>query len=181
MNLLRANTDIFAWSATDMPEISSEVITHRLNIDFKMRPVRQKKIFFAPKRQNIIDKEVDKLLATDFIREANYSVWLANVVMVKKTNEKWRIFIDYINLNEACPKDNFSLSKIDQLVDATSGYQLLSFMDAFAGYNQIWMASEDEHTVFITDKGIYCYKVMPFDLKNAGVTYQWLVNRLFKI
>ena len=156
-----------------MPGIPPEVIIYRLNIDPKVKPVRQKKKSFAPKRQKIIDEEVDKLLTINFIREANYSDWLTNIVMVRKSNGKWRISIDYINLNEACPKDSFSLSKIDQLVDATLGHQLLSFMDAFAGYNQIRMVPEDEeHTAFITDKDIYCYKVMPFSLKNTGVTYQ---------
>ena len=88
--------------------------------------------------------------------------------MVKKANGKWRICIDYTDLNQACSKDSFPLSKIDQLVDATSGHRLFSFMDAFARYNQIRMAPEDEeHTAFVTAKGFYYYKVMPFDLKNA--------------
>ena len=93
--------------------------------------------------------------------------------MVRKANRKWRICINYIDLNEACPTDSFSLLKIDQLVDATSGHRLLSFMEVFIGYNQIWMTPEDEeYTVFVTDKGIYCYKVMPFDLKNIRAIYQ---------
>ena len=72
-------------------------------------------------------------------------------------------------------------SRIDQLVDATSGHELLTFMDAFSGYNQIRMASEDEEkTAFITNRGLYCYRVMPFSLKNAGATYQRLVNKIFK-
>ena len=101
--------------------------------------------------------------------------------MVKKTNKKWRICIDYTDLNRVCPKDSFSLPKIDQLVDATSSHRLLSFMDAFAGYNQICMAPEDEeHMAFMTDKDLYCYKVMLFDLKNIGATYQRLVNKIFK-
>ena len=163
-----------------MLEISPKVITHRLNIDPKVKPVRQKKIPFAPERQKVIDEEVNKLLAADFIRKATYPDWLVNVVMVRKTNEKQRIYIDYTNLNETCPKNNFSLPKIDQLVDATLDHQLLNFMDTFAGYNQIQMASEDKYTAFVTDKGIYCYKVISFDLKNIGATYQWLVNKIFK-
>ena len=92
--------------------------------------------------------------------------------MMRKTNGKWKICIDYTNLNVACPKDSFLLPKIDQLVNATFGHRLLSFMDAFVGYNQIWMALEDkEHTTFRTDKDIYCYKIMPFGLKNVGATY----------
>ena len=120
---------------------------------------------------------MDKLLEAGFIRETTYPDWLANVVMVKKANEKWRICIDYTDLNRACPKDSFPLLKIDQLVDATSGHRLLSFMDAFAGYNQIRMAPEDEeHTAFMTPKGLYCYRVMPFGLKNAGATYQRMIQ-----
>ena len=84
-------------------------------------------------------------------------------------------------LNKACPKDNYPLPRIDQLVDAISGHELLTFMDAFSGYNQIRMASENEEkTVFITNRGLYCYRVMPFGLKNAGATYQRLVNKIFK-
>ncbi|VVA39473.1 PREDICTED: Transposon, partial [Prunus dulcis] len=92
----------------------------------------------------------------------------------------WRMCQDYTDLNKACPKDSFSLPRIDQLVDATAGHELLSFMDAYSGYNQIFMHPPDsEHTAFITDKGLYCYNVMPFGLKNAGATYQRLVNKIF--
>ncbi|XP_065027568.1 uncharacterized protein LOC135651428 [Musa acuminata AAA Group] len=89
--------------------------------------------------------------------------------------------VDYTNLNRACPKDYYPLPRIDQLVDATSGYELLTFLDAYSGYNQIRMAPADqENTAFITDRGIYCYKVMPFGLKNAGATYQRMVDKLFR-
>lgn len=80
--------------------------------------------------------------------------------------------MDFTDLNKAYPKDNFPLPKIDQLVDSTARHGLLSFMDAFLGYNQIPIFEQDEeHTVFITNIGLYCYKVMPFNLKNAGATY----------
>jgi len=116
--------------------------------------------------------EVNKLLAANFIREVYYPEWLANVVMVKKANGKWRICVDFTDLNSACPKDNFPLPKIDQLVDSTAGHKLLTFMDTFSRYNQIQMAEEDqEKTTFITSQGLYCYRVMPFDLKNVGATY----------
>ena len=89
--------------------------------------------------------------------------------------------IDFPDLNKACPKDCFPLPRIDQMVDATSGYELLSFMDAYSGDNQIKMhVTDQEHTSFLTDKGVYCYVVMPFDLKNAGATYQRLLNKMFK-
>jgi Reverse transcriptase (RNA-dependent DNA polymerase) len=89
--------------------------------------------------------------------------------------------INFTGLNKACPMDSFPLPKIDQLVDSTSSHAFLSFMDTFSGYNQIKMCEEDEDkTVFITNLGLYCYKVMPFGLRNAGATFQTMVNRVFE-
>ena len=88
--------------------------------------------------------------------------------------------VDFTDLNKACPKDSFPLPRINQLMDSTARHKLLTFMDAFLGYNQIKMDEEDqEKTAFITSHGLYCYKVMPFGLKNAGATYQRLVNQMF--
>ena len=88
--------------------------------------------------------------------------------------------VDFTNLNKACPKDNFLLPRIDQLVDSIAGHKLLTFMDAFSGYYQIKLAKEDqEKTAFITSQGFYYYKVMPCSLKNARATYQRLVNKIF--
>lgn len=135
-------------------------------------PVQQKRRIFAPKRQKIIDEEIAKLLDTDIIFEINYPEWLANVVLSRKQNGKWRVCIDYIDLNKACPKDFYPLPHIDQLIDATSGYALLSFLDAFSGYNQISMYKEYiSKTSFITHRTIYAYKKMPFGLVNARATY----------
>ncbi|KAK0577568.1 hypothetical protein LWI29_035209 [Acer saccharum] len=101
--------------------------------------------------------------------------------MVTKANGKWCMCMDYTDLNMACPKDSFPLPKIDQLIDSTVGNKLLSFMDAFSGYNQIMMHPADQDkTSFITGQDLYCYKVMPFGLKNAEATYQRLANKLFK-
>ena len=109
-----------------------------------------------------------------------YPEWLANIVMVKKNNGKWRMCVDFTDLNKACLKDSFPLPRINQLVDSTTGHKLLSFMDAFSDYYQIMMGKEDqEQTAFITSQGLYCYKVKPFGLKNAEATYQRLVNRMF--
>ncbi|XP_027156526.1 uncharacterized protein LOC113757421 [Coffea eugenioides] len=89
--------------------------------------------------------------------------------------------VDFTDLNKACPKDCFPLPRIDRLVDATVGFDVSCFLDAFKGYHQIEMAEEDrEKTSFITEEGTYCYRTMPFGLKNAGATYQRLVNKLFQ-
>ena len=91
--------------------------------------------------------------------------------MVKKSNGKWRMCVNFTDLNKAYPKDSFPLPRTDQLVDSTTGHKLLSFMDAFSGYNQILMDEDDQEKIsFITSQMLYRYKVMPFGLKNAGAT-----------
>ncbi|XP_068504433.1 uncharacterized protein [Phaseolus vulgaris] len=111
--------------------------------------------------------------------EIQYPEWLANVVLVKKVNGKWRICIDFTDLNKACPKDSYPLPSINALVDSASGCKMLSFLDAFSGYNRIKMHPRDESkTAFMTETCSYCYKVMPFGLKNAGTTYQRLMDRV---
>ena len=181
VQFLKKNIDVFAWSHEDMPGIDPSVITHRLNVCPSFKPVRQKKRVFSPERDNAIKNEVQKLMAAKFIREVYYPNWLANVVMVKKANGKWRMCVDFTDLNKACPKDSYPLLRINQLVDSTVGHKLLSFMDVFSGYNQIRMDEADqEKTSFVTSQGLFCYEVMLFGLKNAGATYQRLVNHMFR-
>ena len=151
IRFLRENIVVFAWSHEDMLGIDPSVITYRLNVYPSSKPVRQKKRVFAPERDNAIKEEVQKLTLAKFIREVYYPNWLANVVMVKKANRKWRMCVDFTDLNKACPKDSYPLPRIDQLVDSTAGHRLLSFMDAFFGYNQIRMDETDqEKTSFVT-------------------------------
>ena len=132
---LKNNRDIFTWSHEDMSGISPSTMVQRLNVCPSVTPVQQKKRVFAQERDKTIAEEVRKLLEADFIREVYYPEWLANVVMVKKANGKWRMCVDFIDLNKACLKDSYPLPHIDLLVDSTACHQLLSFMDTFSGYN----------------------------------------------
>nr|KYP59334.1 Transposon Ty3-G Gag-Pol polyprotein [Cajanus cajan] len=101
--------------------------------------------------------------------------------MVKKANGKWRMSTDYTDLNEAYPKDAYPLPHIDALVDGAAAHQRLSFLDAYSGYNQILVYPPKEgKTAFITDSSNFCYKVMPFGLRNAGATYQRLMDEIFR-
>ena len=118
-----------------MGGINPAIITHRLNVSPSFKPVKQKRRSFSPERQKAINEEVDKILQAGAIREVEYPEWLANVVLVKKANGKWRLCIDFTDVNRACPKDSFPLPWIDLIVDATVGQELLSFVDAFSGYN----------------------------------------------
>ena len=180
INFLKDNLNVFAWSHEDMLGIPADIIQHRLNVDLKKKLVQQRKRIFAPERNKAVMDEVNKLLAANFIREVYYPECVANVVMVKQANGKWRMYVDFMDLNQACPKDSFPLPRIDQLVDSTAGHKLLTFMDAFSGNNQIQIVKDQEKTSFIISQGLYCYRVMPFGLKNTGVAYQRLVNQMFK-
>ena len=125
-------------------------------------------------------EEVNRLLEAKAIREVYYPDWLSNTVVVNKKSGAWRVCVDFTSLNKACPKDSFPLPKIDQLVDATARYERMSFLDAYRGYHQIAMYEPDqEKTSFITPLGLYCYRVMPFGLRNAGATYQRLLTKMF--
>ena len=114
-----------------MPGFDPSIMVHRLNVSPTFPPICQKKWIFTQERDRAIAEEVRKLQDADFIRGVYYPDWLAKVVMVKKANGKWRICIDFTDLNKACPKDNYPLSWVDVLVDFTARHQLLSFMDAF--------------------------------------------------
>jgi hypothetical protein len=178
--ILKENVDLFAWKPEHMPRIDENIITHKLAIASNAKPVVQRKRRQGEERRTAVDEEVAKLKKAQFIEEIKYPEWLANVVMVKKSNGKWRMCVDFTDLNKACPKDPYPLPSIDRLIDGASGYKTLSFMDAYSGYNQIRMnAADAPNTAFMTNTCNYFYKVMPFGLKNAGATYQRLMDRVF--
>jgi len=179
VEVISCHLDAFAWSASDMPDIDPDFLCHHLSMDATVRPVRQRRRKFTEERQLVVREETQKLLRAGHIREIQYPEWLANVVLVKKANGKWRMCVDFTDLNKACPKDSYPLPSIDALVDSTSGCNVLSFLDAFSGYNQIKMHPRDESkTAFMTETSSYYYKVMPFGLKNAGATYQRLMDKV---
>ncbi|XP_048604645.1 uncharacterized protein LOC125582147 [Brassica napus] len=142
ISFIKDNASTFAWKTSDMKGIDPAITSHELHVDPTFKPIRQKRRKLGPERSKAVNEEVDRLLDAGFITEVRY------------------------------PKC-YPLPHIDRLVESTAGNELLTFMDAFSGYNQILMHPDDhEKTTFITDRGTYCYKVMPFGLKNAGTTYQ---------
>ena len=155
-----------------MIEIDPMLAYLKLNIIPAAKSVRQKVRCFHPDHHQIIQADVNNLLRAGIIREVKYLEWLANVVVVPKKGCKWRVCVDYKDLNEEGPKDSFPLSCIDQIVDASTGHEMLSSPDAFSGYHKIPMHQLDaEKTTFITPHGLYYYNAMPFGLKNAEATY----------
>ncbi|GKC79347.1 reverse transcriptase domain-containing protein [Tanacetum coccineum] len=156
-------------------------VEHKLNIREGCLPVRQKKRRQAPERNKAIHKEVEKLVNAGIIKEVHYHSWLSNPVMVKKHDDNWRMCVDFKDLNKAYPKDGYPLPEIDWKVESLCGYPFKCFLDAYKGYHQIKMAEKDEEkTTFITSQRIFCYTKMPFGLKNAGATYQRLVDKAFQ-
>ena len=127
-----------------MPGIDPSVIVHKLNVSLSVPSIRQKKQVFVQEWDKAVAEDVHKLKEAEFIWEVYYPDWLANVVMVKKANGKWRMCMDFTDLNKACPKDRYPLLRIDFLVDSIARHQLLSFVDAFSGYNQIKLDEVDQ-------------------------------------
>ncbi|XP_075076820.1 uncharacterized protein LOC142163433 [Nicotiana tabacum] len=172
VELLKEYTDVFAWSYKEKPGLDPKVVVHHLAVKKGARLVKQAQRRFRPELIPSIEAEVNKRIEASFIREVKYPSWISSIVPVKKKNGQIRVCVDFRDLNNACPKDEFPLP-IPELIDATTGYEAMSFMDGSSGYNQIRMSPKDEElTAFRTPKGIYCYKVMPFGLNNAGATYQ---------
>ena len=172
---------MFAWDAYDALGVDPSLICHHLNINPSSTPKKQPPRRPSKEHASAVRDEAAKLKRARAIKEVFYPEWLANMVVVRKKTGKWRVCVDFTDLNKACPKDPLPLPRIDRLVDATVGHPQMSFLDAFQGYHQIPLALEDqEKTTFMTPIGNYHYKVIPFGLKNAGSTYQRMMTRMFK-
>ena len=181
VELLRRNVDVFAWDAYEAPGLDPKFICHHLNVNPSVTPKKQPLQHPSNEHVEAVKSEVIKLKQAGAIKEVFYPQWLTNTVVVKKKIGKWCVCLDFTDLNKACPKNPFPMPRIYQLVDATIGHPRMSFLDAFQGYHQIPLATDDqEKTAFITPVGNYHYKVMPFGLKNAGSTYQRMMTKMFE-
>jgi len=163
-----------------MHGLDPKVVIYRLSIKRGISPKKQPQRCFRPELVLESEKEFNKLIEAGFIHEVKYPTWITNIMHVEKKNGQLRICVDFGDLNDACPKDDFPLPVIELIIDSTIGHEALSFIDCTTGYNQILIAPEDlEATAFCRPKGIFCYKVTPFKLKNAGATYQRVMEIIF--
>ena len=144
VNLLRRNVNVFAWNAYKAPGVDPNFICHPLNVNSFITPRRQPP--WCPSKEHVeaIKNEITKLKQVGAIKEVFYPQWLANTVVVKKKIGKWLVFVNFTDLNKACPKDPFPMPRIDQLVDETVGHPWMSLLDAFQGYHQIPLALDDQ-------------------------------------
>jgi hypothetical protein len=116
--------------------VPKELIEHCLKVNLKATPKKQRLRQFAPDKREAVKKELAKLLVAGFIKEVYHPEWLANPILVlKKNNNQWRMYVDYTDLNKHCPNDPFALSRIDQVIDSTAGCVLLSFLDSYSSYH----------------------------------------------
>jgi hypothetical protein len=181
LRFLFNNKDVFAWTANDLCGVNNDVIEHSLNVDPTFRPRKQRLRKMSDDKAEGARNEVKRLLSAGVMREVTYPEWLANTIMVKKDNGKWRMCIDFIDLNKACPKDEFPLLRIDSLVDAAASSEFMSLLDCYSSYHQIWMKKEDEpKTSFITPSGTYCYLRMLEGLKNSGGSFSRMTAKVLQ-
>jgi hypothetical protein len=171
VQFLNKNKDVFAWSAKDLQGVDRDIIEHTLETDEKITPKKQKLRKMFEEKVKALEAEVQRLQDAKVTREVLYPVWLANTVLVKK-NGKWRMCVDFTDLNKACKKDDFPLERVDKIVDDAANSEMLSLLDMFSVYHQIRVQKEYEEKIsFITPFGTFCFVRMPEGLKNAGCTF----------
>src|SRR5688572_6628204 len=137
LRFLFNNKDVFAWTTNDLCGVNRDVIEHSLNVDLTFRPRKQRLRKMSDDKVEGARNEVKRLLSAGVIREVTYPERLANTVMIKKANGKWRMCINFTDLNKACPKDEFPLPRIESLVNAAATSELMSLLDCYSGYHQI--------------------------------------------
>jgi hypothetical protein len=174
---LNKNKNIFAWSAKDLQGVDRDIIEHTLETDEKIVPKKQKLRKMSEEKAKAVEAEVQRLQEAKVIREVKYPVWLANTVPMRKKNGKWRMCVDFTDLNKVCKKDDFPLERVDKIVDDATNSEMLSLMDMFSRYHQIRVRREDEEkTSFIPPFDTFCFVRMPKGLKNVGCTFSRMIT-----
>ncbi|GJY57481.1 reverse transcriptase domain-containing protein [Tanacetum coccineum] len=187
-DLLRVHANVFSWTTAHITGVSRTLIIeeetfsteHQLNVFNHTEPVKQKKRSLALERNKYVCTQVEELVETGVLREVKYQTWVSNPIIVKKDDGKWKLRIDFTNINKACIREPHPLPSAELGTKKLHKYRLKCFIDAYKGYHQIPMAEKDEEkTSLFTRKGVFCYRRLPFGLKNAGATYQRLIDKVF--
>ncbi|KAJ9542442.1 hypothetical protein OSB04_028948 [Centaurea solstitialis] len=199
IEVLKKHKKALAWKISDIPGISPSFCTHKILMEDNFKPCVQKQRRLNPKMQEVVKKEVIKLLDTGIIYPISDSPWVSPVQVVPKkggltvvTNDNnelvptrtvtgWRVCIDYRKLNDATRKDHFPLPFIHQMLERLAGNEYYCFLDGFSGYFQIPIDPEDqEKTTFTCPFGTFAYRRMPFGLCNAPATFQRCMTAIFQ-
>jgi hypothetical protein len=154
LSFLDKNSDVFAWKTFDLTGVRRSIIEHKLQVNPSAKLRKQKLRKMSDEKIIAAKAEVQMLLDAGFICKVQYPTWLANIVMMKKKNDKWRMCTNFTILNKYCRKDEFPLSRIDKVVDSAAGYEMMALLDCFLGYRHIWLHKEvEEKMSFITPFG----------------------------
>jgi hypothetical protein len=165
-----------------MPGLDRSITEHRLPLKKGFWPFQQRVRQMRTEVLEEVKKKIEKMLEAGFIRPCRYAEWISSIVPIQKKDGRWRVCVDFRDLNMATPKDEYSMPIAETSINAAADNKILSFMDGNAGYNQIFMASEDIHktTFRVPDAvGLLEYMVMTFGLKNVGATYQHAMNYIY--
>src|SRR5271156_3663020 len=172
IKLLRKYKHVFSWSYEDLKAYREDLFQHEIPLKSDVKPFRQKQRPINPLLAPKIQQELMKLKDAGIIQPIRHSTWVSNLVHVRKKNGDIRLCVDFINLNVASLKDNYSLPNMEAMLHKVTGCELLSMMDGFSGYNQVLVKESEKYkTAFTTPWGTYVYIRMPFGLINAGATF----------
>ncbi len=180
--LLQEYKDIFAWNYINFKRIPPCIVQHQIEFDITIPHVHQVRYQMNPNYVVVVKQDLDKLLNVGFIALMEEVNWLSPFIVVLKKNGKFRIYVDLWWLNAATKKYTYPLSFIEGVLDEVANHEVDDlFLDAFSNYHQIIVTFEDRYkTAFTIDWGAFIWVIMPFGLKNAPPTYQWIVNTIFK-
>lgn len=180
IQVLQKNKGAFAWDYPDMKGIEPQLCTHHIYTQKDAQLIWQPQWSLNPHLKDIVKEELQKLLDVKFIYVILDSKWVSLLVVIPKKNGKWRICVDYRELNKATQNDHFSVPFIDKVLDTFVGKQFFSFLDDFSGYNQIQIALEDQDkTTFTCPQSTFAYKVLPFGFCNAPTMFQRAILSIF--
>jgi hypothetical protein len=172
--------DVFAWRYEEMHSIDPDIVVHEIKTYMGAKPILQRLHPVHPCKASTTKIEVEKLLKAGFIYPVALTDWVYNLVLVNKKQGTICVYVDYRDVNRACPKDNFPTPFIDQIMDDCAGSEIFSLIEGFSRYNQINILLTDQHkTTFICPWGTFSYRKLPFGLKNVGATFQWAMSYYF--
>jgi hypothetical protein len=143
--LLKEYSDCFARDYMEMPGLDRSIVEHRLPLKKGFWPFQQRARQMRTEVLEEVKKEIEKMLEAGFIRPCRYAEWISSIVLIQKKDGRWRVYVDFRDLNRATPKDEYPMHVVETLINAAAGNKIMSFMDGNAGYNQIFMAPEDIH------------------------------------
>lgn len=177
---MKQYSDIFSWSYEYLKVFDIDIIQHKIPLKPGPKPIKKKSRKFNPLLLPIIEKELKRLLESKIIVPLRYSKWVSNLVPIRKKNREIRLCVDFRNLNRCSLKDNYTLPKMDHILQRVVGAKRISMLDGYSGYNQISVVEEDKKKMTFTNTwGTFMYEKIPFGLMNAVATFQRAMNIAF--